>query len=51
MSTNSLVGTQIGNYQIKELIGQGGMGSVYLGEHPRIGRRTFSSGTWRSRRP
>jgi len=39
MSTNSLVGTQIGNYQIKELIGQGGMGSVYLGEHPRIGRK------------
>ena len=39
MSTDSLVGALIGNYLIKELLGKGGMGSVYLAEHPRIGRK------------
>lgn len=29
----SLVGTIMGNYQIKEMIGRGGMGSVYRGQH------------------
>src|SRR5438270_2802679 len=35
----SLIGKSIGNYQIKAKIGEGGMGSVYLGEHPLIGKR------------
>jgi len=29
-----LVGTQLGNYQLTRLIGQGGFANVYLGEHP-----------------
>src|SRR6202451_2018924 len=35
----SLIGRQIGNYQIKAKLGEGGMGAVYLGEHPLIGKR------------
>ena len=35
---DELIGRQIGNYTVKELLGKGGMGSVYLAEHPRIGR-------------
>ena len=35
----SLVGRRIGNYEIKAKIGEGGMGTVYLGEHPLIGKR------------
>ncbi len=35
----SLVGKSIGNYQIKAKLGEGGMGVVYLGEHPLIGKR------------
>ncbi len=34
----SVIGTSIGNYQIQRLIGEGGMGKVYLAEHPGIGR-------------
>ncbi len=33
-----MIGTSIGNYQIQRLIGEGGMGKVYLAEHPGIGR-------------
>ena len=34
-----MIGTSIGNYQIQRLIGEGGMGKVYLAEHPAIGRQ------------
>jgi len=36
---DTLIGTSIGNYEIKELMGQGAMGAVYLGVHPRIGKK------------
>src|SRR6478736_10020694 len=35
----SLIGKSIGNYLIKAKLGEGGMGAVYLGEHPLIGKR------------
>jgi serine/threonine-protein kinase len=34
-----VIGTTIGNYVVRKKIGQGGMGAVYLAEHPRIGRQ------------
>jgi serine/threonine-protein kinase len=34
-----LIGKQVGNYQIRHKLGEGGMGSVYLAEHPRIGKK------------
>ena len=34
-----MIGTSIGNYQIQRLIGEGGMGKVYLAVHPGIGRQ------------
>jgi serine/threonine-protein kinase len=34
-----MIGTRVGNYEIKEKLGEGGMGAVYLGEHPLIGKR------------
>jgi serine/threonine-protein kinase len=34
-----LIGQTFGNYRVTELIGEGGMGMVYLAEHPTIGRR------------
>ena len=36
---DSLIGQPIGNYILKSLLGVGGMGAVYLAEHPAIGRR------------
>ena len=35
----SHVGTRAGGYVLRRLIGRGGMGNVYLGENPQIGRR------------
>jgi serine/threonine protein kinase len=37
--STTLIGTSIGNYEIKGLIGQGAMGSVFLGIHPKIGKK------------
>jgi serine/threonine-protein kinase len=34
-----VLGTTIGNYKITAEIGQGGMGIVYLAEHPSLGRK------------
>ena len=37
--TMSLIGKRLGNYDIQSQIGEGGMGAVYLGMHPSIGKR------------
>jgi eukaryotic-like serine/threonine-protein kinase len=34
-----LIGTTVGNYLIQRLLGEGGMGRVYVGEHQLIGKR------------
>ena len=34
-----MIGQQFGNYRAISLLGEGGMGAVYLAEHPAIGRR------------
>ena len=34
-----MIGQSVGNYRITGQIGQGGMGTVYLAEHPGFGRR------------
>ncbi len=36
---SSLIGKTIGNYELVRSLGKGGMGEVYLGEHPEIGQR------------
>jgi serine/threonine protein kinase len=35
----SLINTTVGNYKVTKLLGEGGMGMVYLGDHPVIGRK------------
>jgi serine/threonine-protein kinase len=37
--TMSMIGKRVGNYEIKSKLGEGGMGAVYLGEHPLIGKK------------
>ena len=34
-----MIGTTIGNYEIKSLLGEGGMGNVYLAVHTQLGRK------------
>jgi len=34
-----LIGQTIGNYRVSSKLGEGGMGSVYLAEHPTIGKK------------
>jgi eukaryotic-like serine/threonine-protein kinase len=34
-----LVGQLVGNYRVLHLLGSGGMGEVYVAEHPEMGRR------------
>ena len=36
---SAVIGQRFGNYRALSLLGEGGMGAVYLAEHPQIGRR------------
>ena len=36
---DQLIGQTIGNYLVTQKLGEGGMGSVYLAEHPSIGKK------------
>ena len=36
---DQIIGQTIGNYLVKQKLGEGGMGSVYLAEHPTIGKK------------
>lgn len=36
---STLIGATIGNYRVMQKLGEGGMGSVYLAEHPLIGKK------------
>jgi len=38
-ATGSLINQTIGNYRVTSLLGEGGMGVVYLAQHPVIGRK------------
>ena len=37
--TDPLIGQTVGNYLVTQKLGEGGMGAVYLAEHPTIGKK------------
>jgi hypothetical protein len=37
-SPDQIIGQTVGNYLVTQKVGEGGMGSVYLAEHPTIGK-------------
>src|SRR5215813_4262094 len=39
ITPDGLIGKAIGNYIVRYKLGEGGMGAVYLAEHPSIGKR------------
>src|SRR4026208_1830362 len=38
-SPDHIIGQTVGNYLVTQKLGEGGMGSVYLAEHPAIGKK------------
>ena len=38
-SPDQIIGQTVGNYLVTQKLGEGGMGSVYLAEHPTIGKK------------
>ncbi len=38
-ANDRLIGQTIGNYKVRQKLGEGGMGSVYMAEHPMIGKK------------
>jgi serine/threonine protein kinase len=39
MDPDDMIGATLGNYRVLAKLGQGGMGAVYLAEHPLLGRK------------
>ena len=39
MDPDDMIGATLGNYRVIAKLGQGGMGAVYLAEHPLLGRK------------
>jgi serine/threonine protein kinase len=39
IAQDRLLGAKVGNYEVKQKLGEGGMGAVYLAVHPNIGKR------------